>query len=91
MNVEFTHSFDKQYSGLSQDLQTQAKETIEFFLDYYASRQYPKGLRIHKVGRFLSLTVTMNYRIFVFPIHGGVKFVFIGNHRDAENYLKKVS
>ena len=89
MNVAFTRSFDKQYSGLSQDLQKQAKETIEFFLDYYASRKYPKGLRIHKVGRFLSLTVTMNYRIFVVPIQGGVKFMFVGNHRDAENYLKK--
>ena len=89
MNVEFTRSFDKQYSGLPQDLQRQAKETIGFFLGYYASRQYPKGLRIHKVGRFLSLTVKMNYRIFVVPIQGGVKFMFVGNHRDAENYLKK--
>ena len=88
MKVEFSRSFDRQYNGLSSELQKQAKETIEFFLEYYSSRQYPKGLRIHKCGRFLSLTITMNYRVFVIPIPGGVKFVFVGNHRDAQNYLK---
>lgn len=88
MTVEFTKSFDRQYASLPSDLQKRTKETLVFFLDYYASRQFPKSLRIHKCGRFLSLSVTMNYRILLLPIHGGVKFVFVGNHRDAEKYLK---
>ena len=89
MIVEYTKSFDRQYSGLPPDLWRQTKETVSFFLDYYASRQFPKSLRMHKCGRFLSLSVTMNYRIFVLPVRRGVKFVFVGNHRDAEAYLKK--
>ena len=89
MIVEFTKSFDRQYAGLSEDLQRETKELVSFFLDYYASRQFPKSLRVHKCGRFLSLSISMNYRVFVLPIQGGVKFVFVGNHRDAENYLKK--
>ena len=89
MIVEFTKSFDRQYTGLSEDLQRETKELVSFFLDYYASRQFPKSLRVHKCGRFLSLSISMNYRVFVLPIQGGVKFVFVGNHRDAENYLKK--
>ncbi len=89
MIVEFTKSFDRQFSGLSHELQKDVREVLSIFLDYYASRQFPKSLRAHKCGRFLSLSVTMNYRIFVLPLHGGVKFIFVGNHRDAEEYLKR--
>ena len=91
MIVEFTKSFDRQYAGLSRELQKDARETLSIFLDYYASRQFPKSLRAHKCGRFLSLSVTMNYRIFVLPLRGGVKFVFVGDHRDAEEYLRRSS
>ena len=89
MIVEFTRNFDRQFTELSKDLQADTKEMITFFLDYYTSRQFPKSLRVHKCGRFLSLSVSMNYRVFVLPIQGGVKFVFVGDHRDAANYLKK--
>ena len=89
MRVEFTKSFDRQYGKLPDELQKTTKEVLSFFLDYYASRQFPKSLRVHKCGRFISLSVTMNYRIFLLPVQGGVKFVFVGNHRDAEDYLKK--
>ena len=88
MTVEYTKSFDRQFGGLPDDLQSQTREVIATFLDYYASRQFPKSLRAHKCGRFLSLSVTMNYRVFLLPIRGGIKFVFVGNHRDAEGYLK---
>jgi hypothetical protein len=87
--IEFTKSFDRLYAKLPEALQDETDETISSFLDYYASRQFPKSLRVHKCGRFLSLSITMNYRVFVLPIPGGVKFVFVGNHRDAEEYLKK--
>lgn len=89
MIVRSTPSFDRQYAALSMPLQGEVKDTIGLFLDYYTSRQFPKSLRVHKCGRFLSLSVSMNYRVFVVSITGGVKFVFAGNHRDAENYLKK--
>lgn len=89
MIVEYARSFDRQYAALSVPLQGEVKDTIALFLDFYASRQFPKSLRVHKCGRFLSLSASMNYRIFVIAITGGVKFVFVGDHRDAENYLKK--
>ena len=88
MTVEYTKSFDRQFSVFADDLQSETREVIATFLDYYASRQFPKSLRAHQCGRFLSLSVTMNYRIFLLPIHGGVQFVFIGDHRDAEGYIK---
>ena len=88
MIVQYTRSFDRQYAALPGTLQDEVRETIGFFLDYYTSRQFPKGMRVHKCGRFLSLSVSMNYRVFLIPVPGGVKFVFVGNHRDAENYLK---
>jgi hypothetical protein len=89
VRVEYTRSFDRQFAALSEPLQTDAVTTIETFLDYYASRQFPKGLRVHKCGRFLSISIHMNYRIFIIPITGGLKFVFVGNHQDADRYLKK--
>ena len=58
-------------------------------MDGYLTRQFPKGLRMHKCGPFLSLSVTMSHRVFVLPISGGIKFVFVGNHEDAERYLKR--
>ena len=89
MIVEFTRSFDKGFSRLPAGLQLKSKETIQNFIDCYADRHFPKGLRAHRCGPFLSLSVTMNYRILVLPIEGGIKFVFIGDHKDAENYLKR--
>jgi len=62
---------------------------VETFIDCYLTRQFPKGLRAHKCGPFLSLSVSMNYRIFILPIVGGIKFVFIGDHEDADRYLKR--
>ena len=89
MIVEFTRSFDKGFSRLPGDLQLKSKETIQNFIDCYADRHFPKGLRAHRCGPFLSLSMTMNHRILVLPIEGGIKFVFIGDHKDAENYLKR--
>ena len=89
MIIQYARCFDRQYAALSAVLQRDVDHTVLFFLKYFTSRQFPKGLRVHKCGRFLSLTVTMSYRVFVLPIRGGVKFVFVGNHKDAENYLKK--
>ena len=89
MIVQYARCFDRQYAGLSAILQKDVDQTVLFFLKYFASRQFPKSLRVHKCGRFLSLTVTMNYRVFVLPIREGVKFVFVGTHKDAENSLKR--
>ena len=88
MKVEFTKSFDENFLQLPRDLQEKTKNTIEKFLDCFLNRQFPKGLRVHKCGPFLSLSVTMSHRIFVLPIEGGVRFVFIGDHNDADRYLK---
>ena len=89
MIVQYARCFDRQYAKLPGALQKDVDEVVSFFLRYFASRQFPNSLRVHKCGRFLSLTVTMNYRVFVLPIRDGVKFVFVGTHKDAENYLKK--
>jgi hypothetical protein len=89
VRVEYTRSFDKQFASLPEPLQIEAFGTIATFLDYYASRQFPKGLRVHKCGRFLSLSMRMNHRIFVIPVAGGVRFAFVGDHQDADSYLKK--
>ncbi len=89
MNIEFTKSFDKGFANLSDLLQKKSHKTIDTFLRAYESRQFPKGLRIHKCGPFFSVTIAMNYRIFVYPITDGIRFVFIGNHEDADRYLKK--
>ena len=89
MNIEFTKGFDKGFQGLSGTIQEKSRKVIDSFLQAYESRQFPKGLRIHKCGPFISVSVTMNYRIFVSPVSGGVRFVFIGNHEDADRYLKK--
>ena len=89
MIVEFTRSFDKHLSRLPNALQEEAKSVIGEFLDCYARSQFPKGLRAHKCGPFISLSVSLNCRIFVSPIAGGVRFVFVGGHQDADDYLKR--
>jgi hypothetical protein len=89
MIVEFTKSFDKQFQALSPDLQDKAKSTIDQFIDAYASRQFPKALRVHKCGSFVSVSISMKHRIFILPILNGIKFVFVGDHQTADNYLKK--
>lgn len=89
MTVEFTRGFDERFARLAPDLQAKCRDAISAFLDCYASRRFPKGLRVHKCGPFISLSVSMKHRIFVFPVAGGVKFVFVGDHADMEKYLKK--
>ena len=89
MIVEFTRSFDRNFSKLPIALQKEAKGVVGEFLDCYTHRQFPKSLRMHKCGPFVSLSVSMSYRIFVSPTAGGVKFVFVGDHKDADDYLKK--
>ena len=89
MNIEFTKSFDKGFTGLPGPLQEKSRKAIDLFLQAYELRQFPKGLRIHKCGPFISISVAMNYRIFVSPVTGGVRFVFIGDHEDADRYLRK--
>lgn len=89
MNIEFTKSFDKGFASLSGPLQKKARKAIDLFLRAFESRQFPKGLRVHKCGPFISLSASMDIRIFVFPISGGVRFVFVGDHEDADRYLRK--
>ena len=89
MIVEYTKSFDGQFVNLSIDLQKKARQSIEVFIDCYVHRQFPKGLRVHKCGPFLSLSLTLAHRIFVRPIPGGIKFIFIGNHEDVRRYLRE--
>lgn len=89
MIIEFTKSFDRQFASLAPDLQTKSRQTIERFIGCYASKQFPKGLRVHKCGPFVNLSVSMNHRIFVLPIPGGVKFVFVGDHEAADRYLRQ--
>ena len=88
MNIEFTRSFDRGFKGLPASLQEKSRKAIDAFIESYELRRFPKGLRIHKCGSFLSISVTMNYRIFAYPISGGIRFVFIGDHEDADRYLK---
>ncbi len=90
MIVEYGRSFLKAFDRLPKEYQQDVRDLIELFLDYYASRQYPKGLRVHKCNRFLSLSLSMNYRVFALPVSGGVKFVFVGNHDDAVQFLKNI-
>jgi hypothetical protein len=89
MNIEFAESFYRGFSKLSVPLQQKSHKTVDRFLQAFESRRFPKGLRVHKCGPFISLSVSMNIRIFVFPVTGGVRFVFIGNHEDADRYLGK--
>ena len=89
MIVEYTKSFDNQFLTLPLDLQKKARQSIDVFIDCYVDRQFPKGLRVHKCGPFLSLSLTLAHRIFVRPISGGIRFIFIGDHEDAGRYLKQ--
>ena len=88
MNIEFTKSFDEGYARLAQTLQLKSRQAIDRFIQSYESHQFPKGLRIHKCGPFLSISVTLKHRVFAYPISGGIRFVFIGDHEDADRYLK---
>lgn len=88
MNIEFAKSFDAAFSALDKDLQLKSREAMNRFIQSFEIRQFPKGLRIHKCGPFLSISVTMKHRIFAYPIRGGIRFVFIGDHQDADRYLK---
>ena len=89
MIIEFARIFDDRFSKLSDDLQSKCRTALSVFIDCYTSRKFPKGLRVHKCGAFLSLSLTMKHRVFLFPIAGGIKFVFVGDHVDMEKYLKK--
>ena len=88
MIIEFTKSFDRQFEGLAPDMQGKARQVIDKFMTCYASKQFPKGLRVHKCGPFVSISVSMNYRIYISPISDGIRFVFIGDHAAADRYLK---
>ncbi len=89
MNVEFTKNFDEGFGALPELLREKSRKTIDLFLRSCESRRYPKGLRIHRCGPFISLSVTLKHRIFVSTIAGGVRFVFIGDYGDADRYLKR--
>ena len=88
MNIEFTKTFDEGYRKLAPTLQLKSRKAIDNFIRSYESHRFPKGLRIHKCGPFLSISVTMKHRVFAYPIAGGIRFVFIGDHEDADRYLK---
>jgi hypothetical protein len=89
VNILFTKGFDLGFKALPRELQEKSRKTIDSFLRRYEARRFPKGLRIHKCGPFLSISVTMQYRIFVLPIPNGLRLVFIGDHEDADRYLRK--
>lgn len=88
MIIEFTKSFDSGFQKLSVELQKKCRVIIAEFLDCYTDKRFPKSLRVHKCGPFLSLSITMKHRIFVSPIKDGMRFVFVGDHVSMERYLK---
>ena len=89
MNIEFTKSFDEGFATLPAVLQQKSRAAINRFLQAYESRRFPKGLRLHKCGPFLSISVTIRHRIFAYPLQGGIRFVFIGDHEAADRYLNR--
>ncbi|MFH1800756.1 MAG: hypothetical protein ABH891_07955 [Candidatus Omnitrophota bacterium] len=89
MNIEFTKNFDKEYASLSGPLREKSRKAVDLFLRACESRQFPKGLRLHKCGPFISISVTLSHRIFALPVHGGMRFVFIGDHEATDRYLRK--
>ena len=89
MRVQFTATFDRNLAKLRPEVKTLAQERIEDFLESYTRKVFPKSLRVHKCGPFISVSVTMNYRIYILPISDGIRFCFIGDHKDADNYLKR--
>ncbi|MBI4353187.1 MAG: hypothetical protein HY593_04590 [Candidatus Omnitrophica bacterium] len=89
MIIQYTEVFEDDFAKLPELLQEKCRETIASFIDAYTIRQFPKGLRVHKCGTFLSLSISMKHRIFVRPILGGIRFVFVGDHEDADRWLKK--
>ena len=89
MNIEFTRSFDEGFRALPGPVRQKSRKAVDRFLEAYETRRFPKGLRIHKCGPFMSISVTMQYRIFVHPVPNGIRFVFIGGHEDADRYLKR--
>ena len=88
MNVEFEEAFTEGFGRLPTEIQVKCRERVRDFGICYAKRQFPKSFRLHKCGHFLSVSITMNYRIFVRPIPGGIKFSFVGNHDDADRFLR---
>ena len=88
MNIEVTKNFEDGFAALPEPLREKSRKVIDSFIRSFESRRYPKGLRIHKCGPFISLSVTMKHRIFVSTVAGGVRFVFIGDHEDADRYLR---
>lgn len=88
MDILFTNAFDREFKALPRPVQEKSRKAVDTFLTCYETRRYPKGLRIHKCGPFLSISVTLQYRIFVLPITGGLSFVFVGDHEDADRYLR---
>lgn len=89
MIVEFTRSFDRNFEKLPIDLQIKTRRAVETFIDCYTARHFPKGLRVHKCGPFVSISISIRHRIFILPIPGGIKFVFVGDHADADRYLRR--
>lgn len=88
MIIQSTANFDRQFAELPDKLQKKAHTIIDTFINCYSSRHFPKGLRVHKCGPFLSLSISMKHRIFVFPIPGGIRFVFVGDHAAADRYIR---
>lgn len=89
MIVEFTQTFDTGFQKLEQGLQKKCKAALSAFLDCYVEKRFPKSLRVHKCGPFLSLSLTMKHRVLVSPIRGGLRFVFAGDHDAMDRYLKR--
>ena len=91
MIVEYSASFDRLFAKLPDPVQEASRQAVREFLQRFTGGAFPKGLRVHKCGPFVSISVDMSYRIFLHPTLGGIRFVFIGNHRDADRYLKDQS
>ncbi|OGW83577.1 MAG: hypothetical protein A3C47_07305 [Omnitrophica bacterium RIFCSPHIGHO2_02_FULL_51_18] len=89
MIIEYTRIFDRNFAELPTEIQLKSRQSIETFIDCYVSHRFPKSLRVHKCGSFLSLSVSIRHRVFVLPIKGGIRFAFIGDHEDADNFLKR--
>lgn len=90
MIVRYAAGFDRMLGGLPEHLQEETRKLITVFLERFAGKEFPQGMRVHKCGPFISLSIDLDYRIYLRPIPGGLFFVFVGNHRDADRYLKKI-
>lgn len=90
MIVRYSTGFDRMLEKLPEHIQEGGRNVIASFLERFVGKEFPKGLRVHRCGPFISLSIDPDYRIYLKPIPGGICFVFIGNHRDADRYLKKI-